>query len=72
MGSMIRDLPYTGNAPNQLENKRIHRFLHYSLRTSGLVLKIKNYVGFPFHVMGSMILDLPYNGNALTRPVNSI
>jgi hypothetical protein len=34
--------------------------------------KIKNYVGFPCHVMRSMILDLPYTGNALTQPFSSI
>jgi hypothetical protein len=46
----------------------ICRFLHYSPCTSGVVLKIKNYVGFPCHVARSMILELPLNGNALTIP----
>jgi hypothetical protein len=56
----------------KLDNKRICRFLHYNPRSSGLVLKIKNYIGFPCHVTRSMILDLPYTGNALTRPFSSI
>jgi hypothetical protein len=47
-------------APYQLDNKHIRRLLHYNPRTSGLVLKIKNYVRFPCHVTRSMILDLPY------------
>jgi hypothetical protein len=53
-------------APYQLYNMCIRRLLHYIQHTSGLVLKIKNYVGFPCHVTRSMILDLPYTGNAPT------
>jgi hypothetical protein len=56
----------------QLYNKRIHNFLHYNLHTSSLVLKIRNYVEFPCHVIISMILDLPYTLNSLTRSLGSI
>jgi hypothetical protein len=55
-------------APYQLDNKRIHRLLYYNPCTLGLVLKIKNCVGFPCHVMRSMILDLLHTGNSLTQP----
>jgi hypothetical protein len=59
-------------APYKLEVMPIHRLHHYSPHTSSLVLKIKNCVEFPCHIMRSMILDLPYTRNILTWPLNSI
>jgi hypothetical protein len=58
--------------PYHLDNKCIHRFLPYNLCTFGLVIKVKNYVRFPYHVMGSMILDLPSTGKDSTKPLYSI